>query len=83
MTNKDDFNKDIDIPSSNHACDMCGAYECNGNDCILYQKYEAYKMEIEAYKQTIEKVREACGESLCGDDTRSLILEICDEVISE
>lgn len=35
------------------------------------------------YKQVIEKVREACGMSLCGDDTRSLILEICDEVDGE
>ena len=50
MTDKQNFEKNIYAPSKPHACDLCGAYDCNGDDCKLYQAYMCKEQECEELK---------------------------------
>jgi hypothetical protein len=57
MTDKQNFEKDINTPNKVHACDICGAYYCNGDDCRLYQKYAIKEQECEELKKIIDEAK--------------------------
>ena len=71
MIDKDNFEKGIGITSKNHACDMCGAYECNGNDCRLYQEYTAKVQECYELKQTLTEIKEIAEEQQSWNEINS------------
>lgn len=62
MTDKQNFEKDINTPHKKHACDICGAYYCNGDDCRLYNEYTEKEQECEFSNLRIIQLQETLSQ---------------------